>query len=66
MIMIAQRVSIVSILLVDTVFAKNVKIVITTIEKEMVDPVPKGGLWSFQLADTKLALFVFKGKFDIL
>ena len=47
MIMIAQRVSIVSILLVDTVFARNVKIVITTIEKEMVDPVPKGGLWSF-------------------
>ena len=47
MIMIAQRVSIVSILLVDTVFARNVKIVIITIEKEMVDPVPKGGLWSF-------------------
>ena len=47
MIMIAQRVSIVSILLVDTVFVRNVKIVIITIEKEMVDHVPKGVSWSF-------------------
>ena len=44
MIMIAQKVNIVSILLADTVFVRNVKTVITTTEREMADPVLKVGM----------------------